>query len=140
VPRECPNRAYILKQLRRIEVYQSEKVIVEWVVTTISGETHYGRADSGRVASKPGQQGLKIFLTEEDINANLPPLELQEELANFGEIKDSKHFTLLLYLLMQDDLKSIEDTFQRRGIPNDIPEFDSSNGKCLQPKKIFNIS
>ncbi|KAH8820670.1 hypothetical protein F5884DRAFT_745017 [Xylogone sp. PMI_703] len=125
IPRESPNRADILRQLRKIEVYQSEKVIVEWVVTSPNGETFFGRADSGRVASSHGKQGLQIFLTDEDIHADLPPLELQEELARFGEITDPNHVTLLLYLLLQSDIKSIEDTFHRRGIPNDVPEFDS---------------
>jgi hypothetical protein len=120
-----------------IEVYQSEKVIVEWVVTSLSGGTYKGRADSGRVASTPGMQGLKIFLREEDINATSPPLELQEELINFGKIKDSKHVLILPYILMQDDLNSIEDTLHRRGIPNDIPEFGSMTGK---PPSIISIS
>ena len=117
-----------------IEVYQSEKVIVEWVVTSLSGDTYYGHADSGRVASIPGMQGLKIFLREEDINAILPPLELQEELANFGKIKDSNHFTILLYILIQDDLNSVEDVLHRRGISNDISEFNSMIGKPRSTK------
>jgi hypothetical protein len=117
-------------------VYQSEKVVVEWVATTSDGNTIHGRADSGRVRLSSEEQGLKVFMRKEDIAATLPPLELQEELANFGEIKDLKYFPILLYVLMQEDLQSIEDTLQRRGIPNDIPEFKSINGKPPSISKI----
>ncbi|KAF2396452.1 hypothetical protein EJ06DRAFT_240603 [Trichodelitschia bisporula] len=127
VPKESANRAGILRLLPKIEVYQSEKVLVEWVVT-LSGNTFYGRADAGRVTSSPGKLGLKIFLTEEDIHAALPPLELQEELANFSEIRDPKHFTILLYILMQNDFSAIGDTFERRGISGEVPEFDAASG------------
>jgi hypothetical protein len=117
-------------------VYQSEKVVVEWVATTPDGNTIHGRVDSGRVTSSSEKQGLKLFMRKEDVTATLPPLELQEELANFGEIKDLKYLPILLYILMQDDLQSIEDTLQRRGIPNDIPEFNSINGKPPSISKI----
>ena len=110
-------------------MHQSENVVVEWIVTKTDGDTIHGRADSGRVTSSPGKQGLQLFMREEDVTATLPPLELQEELANFGEIEDVKYVSILLYILMQDDLKLIEDTLQRRGIPNDVPEFKSINGK-----------
>jgi hypothetical protein len=129
VPKESPNRDNILKNLRSIVVYKSEQVVVEWIVKSLSGDAFYGRADSGRVSLTPQKHGLAVYLTEEDIDANVPPLELQEELANFAEIQDPKHFTLLLYLLMQEDLKGIEDILQRRGISNNVPEFDSASGK-----------
>jgi hypothetical protein len=129
VPKDSSNRATILQQLRNIEVYKSEQVIVEWIVKSLSGDTFYGRADSGRVALTTRNQGLAIYLTGEDINASVPPLELQEELATLGEIQDPKHLALLLYLLTQEDLKAIEDTLQRRGISNSVPEFDARNGK-----------
>jgi len=101
-------------------VYQSEKVIVEWVVQRPGCEPYVGRAESGRVALKPRQDELDIFLTEEDINASIPPLELQEALAKFAEVKDQSHFTIILYILMQNDENLIKDILQRRGIP-DLP-------------------
>jgi hypothetical protein len=117
-----------LKQLSNIEVYQTEQVIVEWVVKMMSGDIYHGRADARRVASKLEEQVLKLFLTEEDLESKVPPLELLEELAKLGEILDPKRITLLPYLLMQDDLPSIENTLQRRGISNEVPEFDSNSG------------
>ncbi|KAF2269756.1 hypothetical protein CC78DRAFT_452837 [Lojkania enalia] len=124
VPKESPNRNNSLKQLRNIEVYESERVIIEWVITSANGVTNYGRAEAGRVTSQSDSQKLKVFLTKDDLDVSLPPLDLQEELAKVCEIKDKKHFTLLLYILMQKDPKSIEDTLERRGISNDVPEFD----------------
>jgi hypothetical protein len=129
VPKDASNRSKTLEQLRSIEVYKSEQVVVEWFVKSLSGDTLYGRVDAGRVALTPHKDGLAIYLTEEDIEATVPPLELQEELATLGEIKNPKHITLLLYLLMQADLNAIEVTFQKRGISNDVPEFDAASGK-----------
>jgi hypothetical protein len=69
----------------------------------------------------------------EDIIAGLPPLELQEELAKFAGISDAKHVMLLLYILMQNDMSLIQDTLQRRGISNELPEFDQITGKSRPP-------
>ena len=126
VPKQSPNWMDILRHVHKLEVHQTEKVIVEWVVTSLTGETMYGRADAGRVTSRLGKRGYQIFLTADDLNAPLPPLELQEELTKLCEIKDPSLLTVLLYILMHNDVVLIEDTLQRRGIPDDIPDFEGS--------------
>jgi hypothetical protein len=67
---------------------------------------------------------LKIIIRESDVDVARPTLELQEEVAKFCEITDPSHVAILHWILAQDDLKEIEDILQRRGIPNDLPEFD----------------
>ena len=67
---------------------------------------------------------LKIIIRESDVDVAQPTLELQEKVTKFCEITDTSHVAILHWILAQDDLKEIEDIVQRRGIPNDLPEFD----------------
>jgi len=67
---------------------------------------------------------LKIIIRESDVDVAQPTLELQEKVTKFCEITDPSHVAILHWILAQDDLKEIEDIVQRRGIPNDLPEFD----------------
>jgi hypothetical protein len=106
-------------------VYSAKEVIIEWAIG--AGKTTgpiKGRADSGRVKVTPIGNILKIIIRESDVDVARPTLELQEEVAKFCEITDPSHVAILHWILAEDDLKEIEDVLQRRGIPNDLPEFD----------------
>lgn len=128
VSKESPTRKGTLRCLRKLEVYKSERVIVEWTVTTSNGETKYGSAESGRVASHLTPGSLKIFIAQDELDAGVPPLELQEELAKVCDINSKGNFALLLYVLMQHDLRLIEETLDRKCISNDVLEFDDIKG------------
>lgn len=121
---DSPRRQAIFLQLQKLRVHQSETILVQWVVTSNNGELQEGKAEAGRVVVEALKGSVEIYLTEEDINATLPPLELQEELALFADIKEPKHITLLLYILAQNDLTLIENTLLRRGVSNELPDFD----------------
>jgi hypothetical protein len=115
--------------LQKLEVYKSERVIVEWTVKTQKGETRYGSVESGRVASASTAHDLKIFIAQDDIDIGLPPLELQEEIAKVCDINSKESFALLLYVLMQQELSAIEETLDRKGLSKRVPEFDVKQGQ-----------
>jgi hypothetical protein len=129
-PEDQLRLARIYRQLQTIEVYQSKKVLVEWIVKTPEGKTKYGRAESGRVALNSENNILKVSMGAEDIEANVPPLELQEMLAKFAGIEDSHCIMLLSHLLAQKDMLAMEHELQRRGISNDLPELERVIGKA----------
>ena len=129
VSKESPDRKRTLGCLRNVEVYKSERVVIEWTVTTPTGETKYGSAESGRVASKSTPESLKIFIAQDGTDASLPPLELQEELAKVCDINSKENFALLLYVLMQHELRLIEETLDRKGLSKELLEFDDIKGR-----------
>jgi hypothetical protein len=119
------NKQLIMAQLRKVEVHSAEKVTVEWSVKP--DNAHHmimGRSDSGRVKLTVVKDILKVILRENDVDAARPPLELQEEMTKFCGITNPVHVALLHWMLVEQDLNEIEDVLRRRGIPNNIPEFD----------------
>lgn len=117
-----------MAQLHNVEVYSADEVIIEWVLSLGESQSDFrvfGRADSGRV--KLTQEGhiLKIILRKNDIDSAHPPLELQEEMTKFCGITDRSYVAILHRILIEHDLNEIEDVLQRRGVPNDLPEFDN---------------
>ena len=125
----------MIDQLIGLQVFQVEKVIVEWTIKSPKGETIRGHADSGRVQISTAQynRNLQIFLTSEDIEASCPPLELEEELSKFCGITDPRRVGILQFILMQSNTKSIEDALKRRGILRNIPDVEAEiQGKLFQ--------
>jgi hypothetical protein len=113
-----------MAQLRNVEVYSAKEVTVEWTIGVgRSGQT-VGRADSGRV--KLTQEGniLKIIIRESDVDLARPTLELQEEMTKFCGIINPSHIAILHWILAENNLQEIERVLQRRGISNDVPDFD----------------
>jgi hypothetical protein len=125
------DRPTVIAQLRNVEVYSAEEVIVEWVIGAgkKSGQT-VGRADSGRVKLTQEGKILKIIIRESDVDLDRPTLEFQEEMSKFCGLIDPSHIAILHWILVENNLKEIERSLQRRGISNDLPEFDnpSQNG------------
>lgn len=113
----------VLEKLFHTQVYQSQNLIVKWVVTLKDGSTIESRSESGRVMLARESQMLKVFLTREDLDENCPPLELIEMLADFCGIVDPDHAVILSHILMQKSFKRIEYDLQRRGL------FDSSESR-----------
>lgn len=131
IPPDLINRRTLMAQLHNVEVYSTERVIIEWVLSL--GENRsgvaatfrvFGRTDSGRV--KITQEGhiLKIILRQNDIDSSRPPLELQEEMTKLCGITDRSYVAILHWILIERDLNEIEEVLQRRGVPNSLPEFD----------------
>jgi len=115
-----------MEQLHTVEVYTAEKVTVEWELKLKRRDVRtIGRAESGRVKVTAADKILKIFLREHDVDAACPPLELEEEMTKFCGIANPIHTAILHRILMVGDLKEIEDVMQRKGIPDDVPEFDT---------------
>jgi len=112
----------VIVQLRNIEVYSVVKVTIEWTVLKL-GQRYIGRTESGRVKLTQVSNILKVILREHDLDPSRPPLELSEELTEFCGIKNPSHMAIVHWILMQKDLKEIDDVLQRRGIADDIPEF-----------------
>jgi len=46
-------------------------------------------------------------------------------MTKFCGITDRRHVEILHWILIEHDLNEIEDVLQRRGIPNEVPEFDN---------------
>jgi hypothetical protein len=116
----------VMEQLYKVEVYSVQKVTMEWIVKLENKNVEIvGRADSGRVKLTEVGNVLKIYLREQDNDANRPPLELQEAITKFCEIIDPSHVTVLHWILTEHNLKEIEYALQRRGIPNDVPKLDN---------------
>lgn len=116
----------MVDQLRNVQVFKADTVVVEWVLKLPDGNKIYGRADSGRVqlSSNKLKRGLQIFLTGDDIESLCPPLELEEELSKFCGINNPNHVGILQYILIQSDIETIHHALQRRGIHSIVPEFD----------------
>jgi len=130
------NRGFVIDQLRNVQVFKADKVVVEWALKLPGGDTIYGRADSGRVqlSSNKQKRGIQIFLAGDDIESLCPPLELEEELSKFCGINSPSHVGILQYILIQSDLETIHHTLQRRGIHDIVPEFDDEiQGEFLLP-------
>jgi hypothetical protein len=125
LPPSLTGRPLVIAQLRNVEVYSAEEVIVEW---TIGGGKKFrqikGRVDSGRVKLTQDGNILKIIMRESDVDVARPTLELQEEMTKFCGITDPAHVAILHWILAEDDLEEIERVLERRGLPNDVPEFD----------------
>jgi hypothetical protein len=121
-----PDCSIVMAQLYNVEVYSAQEITIEWVVEPDASRPRVvGRADSGRVKlTVEGSDCLRIFIKETAVNLPCPPIELHEELAKFCNIVDPNHRTLLHWLLAENNIQEIEDIFQRRGIPNDLPTFD----------------
>ncbi|KAF1995054.1 hypothetical protein P154DRAFT_379511, partial [Amniculicola lignicola CBS 123094] len=137
VSKEGPNRENAMRCLRKLEVYKSERVIIEWTVTTPNGKTEYGSAEAGRVASETTPHGLKLFIAQDSTDVSVPHLELQEELAKVCDIDSKENFALLLYVLMQHDLRSIEETLDRKGLSKEVPDFDDVKESPDEPQALI---
>jgi hypothetical protein len=80
---------------------------------------------------------LKIILRENDVDAARPPLELQEEITKLCGITEPFHIAILHWILVEHDLKEIEDVLQRRGIPDDLPEFDNMTRNAADGENVI---
>jgi hypothetical protein len=123
---ELANRKEVIHQLCNAKVYTAEKVSVQWTLKTLDSSLEVvGRVDSGRVKVTAVNKALEIFLREDDANSSRPPFELQEELTTFCDIKEVSQVALLQWVVSEPDIDEIEAIFKRRGLHNDVPEFDA---------------
>jgi hypothetical protein len=72
----------------------------------------------------PAGNVLKIIIREIDVDLPRPTLELQEEMTKFCGITNPAHVAILHWILGENDIQEIEKVLQRRGISNDVPDFD----------------
>jgi hypothetical protein len=117
--------------LRSVDVFEADRVVVQWSVRTNDGTKFDGRADSGRVKLTYENSKLSIYLTKEDIVAPVPPLELVEELFKFCGIHDVTQTPILQQILMTANVASSVEMLERRGIT-----VDYFHAKATVPAKI----
>ncbi|KAJ4321823.1 hypothetical protein N0V84_005118 [Fusarium piperis] len=112
----------MIKTLRKLEVFEAEEVNVEWTVKLSNGRLVKGRADPGRVklASDPGY--LAIYLTKADLDNDIMPVELSEELCKYCGITGASEGILLQQILMSHDHAALKQMVERRGLV--IEQFD----------------
>ncbi|KAF4633144.1 hypothetical protein G7Y89_g4978 [Cudoniella acicularis] len=133
VPRYAKQRLPSLySRLRSIAVYEATSVRQNWSVVS-DGHRIYGRERSVRVALDEKENWLYLFMTKEDINSPLAPVELIDRISLFCDIKDSKSITILCSVLSRMSTKALQDLFQRQGIP------DAKELYELQEKKGWGI-
>lgn len=111
-----------MRQLVSMHVYQPQGVSVSWKFKTAWGTTISGRPEKGRVMLATDTFSLKIYLIAEDMEIGCPPLELTDEMATFCGIQESKHISLLTHILVQRDVRRIEQDLNRREVPDNIPK------------------
>lgn len=107
-------------------MYRADRVVVEWSVrysSTIDPKTITGRVESGRVNVVPEEKALRIYLQDKDLTSPCPPLELQQAMSNVCGILDSGHVTILNWILMENDLSTIDTGMRRHGFPRDVGDF-----------------
>jgi len=63
---------------------------------------------------------LKIYLIKDYLEIGRPPLELTEEIATLCGIEKYEHILLLNNILVQEDIKNIEEDLNRRGVPDNV--------------------
>jgi len=119
-----------MKLLHNIQVHQADKMVVRWFVTSRKSLIR-GDEEDGRVKLAIEGEKLKLLLTKEGLEDNAPPLELADELSRFCCISDPSHVVILSHILIQTDMRRIEDYLQRRGIPDEAlgSYYDLQNGK-----------
>jgi hypothetical protein len=118
IPNTNPQkRETILKQLAGIEVWEAEKVVVEWSIRLSDDQVIKGRADTGRVKLAVISGSLAIYITKCSLETQTPPVELGEELCKYCDITDADKGMLLQQILMTSDLDAIRQMVSRRGLP-----------------------
>ncbi|TGJ84215.1 hypothetical protein E0Z10_g4585 [Xylaria hypoxylon] len=117
VPTSKPDRVSIIKQLRSVQVVETEGIYISWKVTNTSGEVFLGNPEKGRAMQATDGELLKLYLTKEDMKIGCPPLELIDELAIFCGIEMHDHIRFLSHILVQDDIGRIEMDLDRSDVP-----------------------
>jgi hypothetical protein len=105
-----------IARLRKVEVFETEKVVVQWSVKLPDGATVSGRADPGRVKLSSDAGSLSIYLTRSDIDPSSPPVELGEELCKYCGITRADQGILLQQILAGVNLQKIRRVVERRGL------------------------
>jgi hypothetical protein len=127
IPSLKPDRVTLMKQFRSVQVYQSQGVSVAWKFRTPWGKTVLGRTERGRVMLTTESDKLKIYLSKDHMEIGRPPLELTEEITALCGIEKYEHILLLINILVQEDIKKIEEDLNRRGVTDDVPEFTEAD-------------
>ncbi|KAL2688953.1 hypothetical protein Neosp_003003 [[Neocosmospora] mangrovei] len=112
----------LVKALRKLEVFEAEEVNVEWTVKLSNGSLVSGRADPGRVKLASDPSSLAIYLTKADLDKNIMPVELGEELCKYCSVTGASEGILLQQILMSPDHAALKEMVGRRGLV--VEQFD----------------
>jgi len=85
----------------------------------LDGHIVEGDAVGGQASLSSTGDSLHLFLTEEMASADVPPYELSALLADYLEIEDAGHRTLLHTALISSDPESMYSTFVEQGLEVD---------------------
>ena len=124
VPVSKPDRAEVIKQLRSVQVVETEGVSVAWQFENNLGNIITGQTQKGRVMIAANGSTLRISLIKDDMKIGCPPLELTEELSKFCGIARSRYVRLLGHVLTQSDTGRINTDLDRWDVPELGPDFD----------------
>jgi hypothetical protein len=115
VPTDAIDRDTIVEQLGNGQVYQAEKIIIEWILILNDESKVRGLPDTGQVAIDRKDGELHVSLLAQDLRPKrYPPVELVERLSDFCGITNPSHILLLSYILRQDDTGAIEEELRAR--------------------------
>jgi hypothetical protein len=135
LPPRLSNRRVIIEQLCNSKVFTVRRITLQWAVKVPGRGDVIGRADSGRVKITPVGRSLEVYLRKVDSDLSRPPLELLEELSNFCQFTNASQVALLHGVMTEIHAADMDAIFQRRGLPNDAPEFCSLvNSRKLNPE------
>jgi len=123
----------LTKQLRRVQVFQPQRLSVVWKFHTSWGTTISGRSEEGRVILIRQTNRLIIYLDKDYMEIGCPPHELIEELKAFCGIKD-EHILHLVNILVQKDIKKVEENLNRRGVPDKVAQFTEADSVSASGK------
>ncbi|KAK9788173.1 putative Heterokaryon incompatibility domain-containing protein [Seiridium cardinale] len=130
----------LINQLKSTVVYATDQITVEWSIKLPNGELMPGRADSGSAKIDASGRSLVIYITRDYAASGACPIELVEYIADLCEIRDPRRMMLLQYLLVESDLRRIEEAFSRHGIPCGNAESDGDPEKPISKGYLYHAT
>ncbi|EFW15019.1 hypothetical protein CPSG_08207 [Coccidioides posadasii str. Silveira] len=128
----------LLQMLSNIEVYQTDKVILHWILKPPfpgSGTEIISHPDQGGAYVKNCGDSIKIYLEERHIRLRSLPFELVEQLSAICSITDPTHQGFLQLILSHEDRDYLHRILDRRGAPRSEGDVHNFIGKPLEPNR-----
>ncbi|KMU77002.1 hypothetical protein CISG_06237 [Coccidioides immitis RMSCC 3703] len=128
----------LLQMLSNIEVYQTDKVILHWILKPPfpgSDAEIISHPDQGGAYVKNCGDSIKIYLEERHIRLRSLPFELVEQLSAICSITDPTHQGFLQLILSHEDRDYLHRILDRRGAPRSEGDVHNFIGKPLEPNR-----
>jgi hypothetical protein len=114
----------VIRRLRSVCVYQVQQILISWQFTTPWGTIVAGLKEEGKIKLVAEGNVLEIYLTLTPANMDIgcPPPQLAQEIFDFCGIEQREHYMVFYHILVQKDVRIIEENLKEQDIPDDIPE------------------